>query len=185
MGPQIPLIVIAKRIQHTEFKKLFFFLLRYTFLFLPSHILPLFKYRIKSEWKMHDQTYKKWIYTKIQKICFINIGLLKHGFREMASWRLKKTLEVFVFSFSAGCCTFEHRLRTGWKVPRVVRVNSNPFCIRCCKMWICRRGFIYGSCKLVLHHILLLAFRESWTMWFRCNGQEEVEKQHGLFAPLI
>jgi hypothetical protein len=31
----------------------------------------------------------------------------------------------------------------------------------CCKIWICKLGFIYGSCVIVLHHIFFLPFGNS------------------------
>lgn len=36
--------------------------------------------------------------------------------------------------------------------------------------WICRLGFIYGSCMMVLRHILFLLFGNSWTTCFYKNG---------------
>ena len=38
--------------------------------------------------------------------------------------------------------------------------------IRCCKMWICKPGFIYGSCITVLHHSSFLQFKNTLSSLF-------------------
>jgi len=39
----------------------------------------------------------------------------------------------------------------------------------CWKMWICRKGSIYAPFMIVLHHIFLLQFKNSWTTCFWQN----------------
>jgi hypothetical protein len=68
--------------------------------------------RIQDKWKMHGQTYRRWIYTTIQykKKCYMNIGLLKPGFQVTTFWILKKMFKVSVLSFNTGHCTCEQWL---------------------------------------------------------------------------
>jgi len=47
----------------------------------------------------------------------------------------------------------------------------------CCKMWICRLEFIYGSCMMVLHHIFFFHFRNSWTTCFHNKGKSNMDLQ--------
>jgi hypothetical protein len=95
-----------------------------------------------AEGESTSQYKKKW---------FMNIDL-KRGFRVFASRIFKEILEVSGLSFKQEVERLNSECLTGWKIPGVVRINSNPFYIRCSKGWICRLGFIYGSCTIVLHY---------------------------------
>jgi hypothetical protein len=53
----------------------------------------------------------------------------------------------------------------------------------CFKMWICRLGFIYGSCIILLHHILYLQFENSWMFFW--NKVSYIYSFHSCFKMWI
>lgn len=65
--------------------------------------------------------------------------MLKHCFQVTAFGRLNKIQKVSTLSFNAGRRTSAQRLTDSPEKtknsPDVVRIKSNPFCIRCCKSW--------------------------------------------------
>jgi hypothetical protein len=59
-----------------------------------------------------------------------------------------------------------------WLGPFTVIFHETSF-LSCCKTWICRPGFVYGLCMIVLHHIFFLWFRNSLTFpeqWIEQGG---------------
>jgi len=98
-----------------------------------------------------------------------NIGLLKHGLQVMASWWLRKcskcppwvSMQVLQ-EIELWKPTLFHQIWLGL----FTTVSSEMSFHSCCKIWICRLGFIYGLCLTVLHHIP----GNSWTMYFWNNG---------------
>jgi hypothetical protein len=90
------------------------------------------------------------------------IGFLKFGFRFTASWTLKKIVKVSTLKYSA-CLNSDYSNRL--KIPGVVRVISNPFCIIWCKMWL-----QIGNHLWFIHvgspHIFFLQFVNCWTTCF-------------------
>jgi hypothetical protein len=113
----------------------------------------------------------------------MNIGLLKHGFRLTDSWGLKKMLEVSTLSLHVDRILgpyFPPPCPTG-----AVYHDFIPTAFQsCCKLLLCRLGFIYGPCMMVLLQ-MSLQFGNSWTTRFHNNGQREVNEQLGLHVSLV
>lgn len=88
----------------------------------------------------------------------MNVGLLKHGFPVMASWRLKKMCKMSTLSFHAGIA--RGRLRGTYFFPSHLTEAVYQDYLRDVlpEMWICRLGFIYGLWMMVNTHILCLQF---------------------------
>jgi hypothetical protein len=104
---------------------------------------------------MHDQTYRVEPTAQCKNIRMHEHRPSEAWFPTYGLWRLKKMLKVYTLSFSCWrCCetdpwdlTFFHRVGLGLftSTSRVTTFQS------CCKMWIYRPGFTYGSCMMVLH----------------------------------
>jgi len=124
---------------------------------------------IQGEWKLHSWTNSGFVHHSTRKN-YVNVGLLKWGCRVTASWCFKKCFKVSSLSFNAAIAG--DRLLGSYFVPvgLFIMISYETCFHSCCKVWICRLGFIYGWCVTVLHHIIFLQCRNSWITCFWNNG---------------
>jgi hypothetical protein len=99
----------------------------------------------------------------------LNTGLLKHGFQVTASWQVKKMFKVSTLSFCVGIAadrllgTYSfHHIWQGLFITISYKMSFQG----CCKMCICRLGFIYGFVRDVAVPYFLLAVWEFWNNMF-------------------
>jgi len=122
---------------------------------------------------------------------FIRTDFLKHDFWVTASWKFKKMLkkcpswismqsmqetrllgpfidDISLWSrLSVTSCNDSLCFLSALLGPYFHKFSLGP--TNCFKMWIYRLGFIHGSCRILLNHILFLQFANSW-MFFWNNG---------------
>jgi hypothetical protein len=127
---------------------------------------------------------KRNLHCNTRKKNYMNICLLYHGFKVMASWQLNEMFKVSAFSFHAS--TTGDRLLRPYFLPRLAGAayhdllqNVLPELLQdvVCTLWL-----IYGLCMMMLH-IFFLQFRNSWATCFQNNRHNEVDQQHGPFIP--
>lgn len=108
-----------------------------------------------SERKIYSQTYGWLICITIQKQYDMNICLLMHDFWTVASWKCPPWMSMQELQETDFCeSTCFHHVWPGL----FTTISYETSFHSCWKKWICRLGFIYGSCMMVLHHACFLRF---------------------------
>jgi hypothetical protein len=88
---------------------------------------------------------------------YMNICLLQPGFQATASLWLNNMLEWSTISFHAGIA--KEMLLGPYMLPPLglfSTISYETSFQSLSKVWICRLGFVYGSCMMLLKHIFFL-----------------------------
>jgi hypothetical protein len=146
------------------------------------------RFYAQGEGKLHGQTYRMWTHAAIQEEnCYMNIGLLKHGFQVNVPLMSKEDVESVHLECGhcrrqtsgniLSCTTFDWGclLQFPMNCPSraVVRCASADLESFMVCAWCCCTMFSSWSSRILEHH-------GSGTM-----DRKEVDEQHGLYVPLI
>jgi len=92
--------------------------------------------RIQSKPKMHDQTYRRWIYTTIKEKIPWEHRPSEAWFPSYDLLNKKKCWQCPLGSSRQDIEGLNSDCLTPWKIPSLMCITWNPFCICCCKSWM-------------------------------------------------